>query len=227
MEQVYKAGTRTSPLALKQVEEVLESLGRFYPTFKAKIVRINTSGDKDRDTPISEIEGSDFFTREIDQALLKREIDFAIHSAKDLPDEITKGLKVAAITASIDSRDVLVSKGNLELSELPIGAKIGTSSIRRKSQLKAYRDDFEIIDIRGNIGERLKILDNSDLDAILIAAAGLIRLGLERKITQRLSFDIMQPHPYQGALAVIIRGEDRELFKLLNVLDNREELSKV
>lgn len=227
MEQIYKAGTRTSPLALKQVEEVLESLRRFYPTFKAKVVRINTSGDKDRDTPISEIEGSDFFTREIDKALLRREIDFAIHSAKDLPDEIAKGLKVAAITASIDPRDVLVSKGNLKLSELPVGAKIGTSSLRRKIQLKAYRDDFEIIDIRGNIGKRLNILSNSDLDAILIAAAGLIRLGLEDEISQRLSTEIIQPHPYQGALAIVVRREDRELFNLLRVLNNKKELSKV
>ena len=227
MEQIYKAGTRTSPLALKQAEEVLESLRRFYPTFKAKVIRINTSGDKDRDTPISEIEGSDFFTREIDKALLRREIDFAIHSAKDLPDEIAKGLKVAAITASIDPRDVLVSKGNLKLSELPVGAKIGTSSLRRKIQLKAYRDDFEIIDIRGNIGKRLNILSNSDLDAILIAAAGLIRLGLEGEISQRLSTEIIQPHPYQGALAIVVRREDRELFKLLRVLNNKKELSKV
>ncbi len=227
MEQIYKAGTRTSPLALKQVDEVLASLRKIYPRLKVEVIGIDTCGDKDKSKPISTIEGSDFFTREIDEVLLKGEIDFAVHSAKDLPDKIAKGLKVAAITASIDPRDVLVSKGNLRLSKLPIGAKIGTSSLRRKSQLKAYRDDFEIIDIRGNIGDRLKILGNNDLDAILIAAAGLIRLGLEDEISQRLPVDIMQPHPYQGALAVVVRREDRTLFKLLSVLDNKKELSKV
>lgn len=227
MEQIYRVGTRTSPLALRQVDEILTSLRKIYPKFKVEVIGIDTYGDKDKSRPISDIEGSDFFTREIDEALLKNKIDFAVHSAKDLPDELGQGLKVAAITSSIESCDVLVSKKNVKLKELPSGAKIGTSSIRRKSQLKAYRDDFKIIDIRGDIQQRLNILRNSDLDAILIAAAGLIRLGLEGEISQRLSSDIMQPHPRQGALAIVVRREDKKLFKLLNVLNNKKEVSKV
>ena len=227
MEQIYRVGTRTSPLALRQVDEALASLQKVYPKLKVEIIGIDTYGDKDKSRPISAIEGSDFFTREIDEALLKEKIDFAVHSAKDLPDELREGLKVAAITSSIDSCDVLVSKKNVKIGELPVGAKIGTSSIRRKSQLKIYRDDFEIVDIRGDIQQRLNILRNSDLDAILIAAAGLIRLGLEDEISQRLSSDIMQPHPQQGALAIVVRREDGELFRLLNVLNNKKELSEV
>ena len=222
MEQIYRVGTRTSPLALRQVDEALASLQKVYPKLKVEIIGIDTYGDKDKSRPISAIEGSDFFTREIDEALLKEKIDFAVHSAKDLPDELREGLKVAAITSSIDSCDVLVSKKNVKIGELPVGAKIGTSSIRRKSQLKIYRDDFEIVDIRGDIQQRLNILRNSDLDAILIAAAGLIRLGLEDEISQRLSSDIMQPHPQQGALAIVVRREDGELFRLLNVLNNKK-----
>jgi hydroxymethylbilane synthase len=159
------------------------------------------------------MEGTDFFTRELDEALLKGEIDFAVHSAKDLPDKLADRLVILKITPSIDPCDVLVSKGGLKLDELPHNAKIGTSSVRRKTQLKKYRDDFRIIDIRGNIGERLEKLHSSDLDAIVIAAAGLIRLGLAEKITQRLPFDVMQPHPLQGALAIVARKGDQVSYE--------------
>ena len=183
-----------------------------------------TPGDMDKTTPISEIEGSDFFTREIDEILLKGDIDFAVHSAKDLPDDLKDGLVIAAVTSSIDPYDVLVSKSGLRLDELPPGTKIGTSSFRRKTQLKKYRNDFEIVDIRGNIEERIKILDNSDLDAIVIAAAGLLRLGLEHRITQRIPFEIITLHPLQGALAVVARARDLQLLNLLSVIDSREAI---
>lgn len=220
MGRYYKVGTRTSPLALKQVEEVLSNLRKFYPGFKVRIAGIDTYGDKDKVTPISKMEGTDFFTREIDEALLNGEIDFAVHSAKDLPDKMREGLIVAAITKSIDPDDVLVSKGNLKLDELKIGAKIGASSLRRKTQLKRYREDFEIVDIRGNIEERLKILDNNDLDAIVIAACGLVRLELAKRIAQRIPFEILAPHPLQGALALVTRKEDLELIELLSIIDS-------
>jgi hydroxymethylbilane synthase len=215
---IYKIGTRSSPLALKQVDEVLEFLREFYPDIRTEIVCIETYGDKDKITPISDIEGTDFFTREIDEALLRKEIDFAVHSAKDLPDKIVSGLCIAAITKSLDPYDALVSKNNLKLKELPIDAKIGASSQRRKEQLKAYRRDFRIIDIRGNIEERLAILENLGLDAIIVAACALTRLGLEQKITERIPFDILKPHPLQGALAIEIREDDRELLKMFRSL---------
>jgi len=214
MGPTYRVGTRTSPLALRQVEEVLGALKRFYPSIKVEIKGIDTYGDKDKDTPISKIEGSNFFTKEIDEALLQGEIDIAIHSAKDLPENLTPGLFTVAITRSIDPFDVLVAKKNLRLSELKVGARVGTSSLRRKAQLESYRKDFQIIDIRGNIGERLRLLDETELDGIVVAAAGLIRLGLEKRITQRIPFDILRPHPLQGRLAVIARRDDEDIIYL-------------
>lgn len=231
MAKTYKIGTRTSPLALRQVEEVINSLKQFYPEFNYEIVGINTSGDKDKVTPISEIEGTDFFTREIDEALLKGEIDFAVHSAKDLPDEIPQGLKIAAISKSLDPYDALVSGGNLKIDELPKYTKIGASSQRRKTQLKRYRGDFQIVDIRGNIEERLAKLDKPSFcaqglgkdgfDAIIVAACALVRLGLENRIAQRIPFEILKPHPLQGSLAVMVREDNQELIDLLKVLDEK------
>jgi len=214
MGRVYKIGTRTSSLALKQVEEIVDALKKFYPAMNVEIIGIDTYGDKDKTTPISGIEGSDFFTREIDEALLKGEIDFAVHSAKDLPDDLKEGLVIAAITKSLDSYDVMVSKSGLKLDELPYRAKIGTSSLRRKAQLKKYRDDFEIVNIRGNIEERLKLLYKAELDGIVIAAAGLIRLGLGKRITQKIPFDILKPHPLQGKLAIVARKDDEDIIRL-------------
>jgi len=226
MGTMFRIGTRSSPLALKQAEEVLKVLRIHHPGIKAEKVKIDTYGDRDRSTPISEIEGDDFFTRELDDALLRGEIDFAVHSAKDLPDNIKENLTIAAITTSIDSYDVLVSKDGLGLSELRYGARIGTSSIRRKDALRKFRPDFTILDIRGNIEERLRLLDcdkSLNLDAIVIAAAGLLRLGLAHRIREKISFDILSPHPLQGRLAVLTRREDEELRELLSVLDSRKE----
>lgn len=220
-ERTVRIGTRRSPLALKQVEEVIGSLKRFYPWFTYEIVGIDTYGDLDKITPISDIEGTDFFTREIDQALLIGEIDFAVHSAKDLPDELKKGLTVVAITTSIDPYDALVSRKDLRIDQLPLGAKIGASSQRRKIQLKRYRADFQIVDIRGNIDERLNILNKDGLDAIVVAACALVRLGLEDTIAQRVPFEILKPHPLQGSLAIEARKDNIELIDLLKVLNGK------
>lgn len=222
-----KIGTRRSPLALRQVEEILRALRNFKTDIEAEIIGIDTYGDKDRDTPISEAEGSDFFTREIDEALLRNEIDIAVHSAKDLPDDLRKGLIVASVTDSIDPYDVLVSKKNLKLDGLPHGAKVGTSSLRRKEALKKFREDFQIVDIRGNIQKRLGLLDNGaikDLEAIVIAAAGLIRLGLKYRITQRIPFDILTPHPLQGSLAIVAKEDNRRIIELVKLLDNSQSI---
>ena len=215
------AGTRTSPLALKQTEEALAALNKFNPEVRFEIVGIDTYGDRDKITPISDMEGSDFFTREIEVALLNGEIDFAVHSAKDLPDKIPDGLCIAAITKSIDPYDALVSKGNLRINELRKGAKIGASSQRRKIQLKEYREDFQVIDIRGTIGERLERLDHNGLDATVVAACALVRLGLEKRITQRLPFEILRPHPLQGSLVVEVKRDNLELIKILSKIDSR------
>lgn len=218
MDKAYRTGTRRSNLALRQAEEILEALKKFYPGIKTEITGIETYGDRDKVTPISEIEGTDFFTREIEEALLRGEIDFAVHSAKDLPDKIPQGLYIAAITKSIDPFDALVSKNNLCLKDLPFRAKIGTSSLRRKTQLKKYRSDFQIIDIRGSIEERLQKLDSDGLDAIIVAVCALIRLGLQDKISQRIPLEILKPHPLQGALAIETRIDNEEIKELVKPL---------
>lgn len=220
--RTFRVGTRKSPLALRQAEEALDYLKEFYPDIKAQITGIDTYGDKDKITPISEIEGTDFFTREIDASLLRGDIDFSVHSAKDLADKIPDGLCVAAITKSIDVYDALVSKNNLKLKELPYQAKIGTSSQRRKIQIKAYRDDFRIVDIRGNIQERIHKLDTAGLDAIIVAACALIRLGLDRMIAEKIPLTVLKPHPLQGSLAIVAREEDAGLIEFLSKIDVRE-----
>lgn len=237
MGKAYRVGTRRSPLAIRQVEEVMAALRTFHPDARFEIVKIDTYGDKDRITPISDIEGSDFFTREIDIALLQGKVDFAVHSAKDLPDDPPKGLVVAAITKSIDPYDALVSKNNLRLDELASGARIGASSARRKTQLKAYRADLQVVDIRGNIEERLRLLDGNPvpgtrypvpgLDAVIIAACALIRLGLEHRITERIPFEVLKPHPLQGSLAIEARREDSGLIEILSKIDSREGVLKL
>lgn len=215
-------GSRNSPLAIAQVKEVIQLLGDTNIEFEIKTY--DTSGDIDKNTPISQVEGTDFFTDTLESALLKNEIDIAVHSAKDLPDVIPSGLEIVCITETIDPYDVLVSKNNLKLDELPRKAKIATSSNRRKEQLKKYRPDFQIVDIRGNIEERLLKLNNSDIDAIVIASAGLIRLGLEKRITQKIPFDIIQPHPLQGSLAIETKYNNFEIIKMFNKLDTRKKI---
>ncbi|MCK4264520.1 MAG: hydroxymethylbilane synthase [Candidatus Aminicenantes bacterium] len=216
--QTIRIGTRSSPLALKQVEEVIALIEKTHPECRFDVVKMKTFGDMDKTMPLEKLEGTDFFTREIEEALLDGKVDLAVHSAKDLPEVLPDGLEIAAIFESIDPYDVLISKNNLKLKELPSGARIGTSSLRRKTQLRCFREDFRIFDIRGNIGERLKKLDENDLDAIVIAAAGLIRLGLEDRITEKLSFDILKPHPMQGCLAVEIRSGDTRIKKFMSEL---------
>ncbi len=222
--RVLRIGTRTSLLALKQVEEALGYLKEFNPQVQTEIVGIDTYGDKDKITPISEVGGADFFTREIDEALLKGDIDLAVHSAKDLPGQIPVGLVIAAITESIDPYDALVSKNNLKIGELGVRAKIGASSLRRKTQLKKYRIDFQIVDIRGNVEERLEKLDKDGLDAIIVASCALIRLGLQHRITQKIPFEILMPHPLQGSLAIEARENDKEIINLFSKLDMRKEI---
>lgn len=232
MGRTYRVGARTSPLALKQVEEAMSMLKGFYPDMQTEVIGIDTYGDKDKVTPIAEIEGTDFFTREIDEAILRDEIDFAVHSAKDLPDVLRKGLAIAAITPFLDPYDALVSKSGLTLDKLPKGARIGTSSLRRKTQLKAYRNDFEIVDVRGDIEERLRLLneprttnnERRNIDAVIIAACALTRLGLSHRMTQKIPLDILKPHPLQGSLAIVAKKDNAELAELLSIIDSRKEI---
>ncbi|MGM0441891.1 MAG: hydroxymethylbilane synthase [Elusimicrobiota bacterium] len=173
--EILKTGTRKSPLALKQVEELEKKINAHFPGVKLEPVGIDTTGDRDRKTPIDRVEGTDFFTDSVERALAEGKVDIAQHSAKDLPREFSSRLEIPFITDSIDPDDVLVSRGNLNLDQLAEGAIIGTSSKRRKQGLKNFRPDFKITDIRGNIHQRLKLLDDSkNLDAIVIAIIAFI-----------------------------------------------------
>lgn len=210
MVKTMKVGTRSSRLALRQVEEIarLATFARF------EIVTIETTGDRDKITPLSKMEGKDFFTREIEKALLAGRIDAAVHSAKDLETAMPIGLAIAAITASVSPYECLVSRDRKVLKDLPCAVRIGTSSRKRREALLKYRDDLIVKDIRGDIDERLAQLDRGDFDAIIVAHAALIRLGLEERISEIIPETIVEPHPLQGALAVQVRRTRQDLIDL-------------
>lgn len=216
-------GTRGSQLALAQTDEVATQLKKLSSSTHITIKIIKTKGDKITEVPLAKIGSQGLFIKELEEALLRKEIDIAVHSMKDVPTDISPGLIIGAITKRLDTRDVLIAKGNKLLNELPNGAVIGTSSLRRKIQLLDYRKDFKIIDLRGNIDTRLKKLSlQHELQAIIVALAGVIRLGLEDKITQILPTDIILPAAGQGALGIELREDDIELRKIVSQLNNDE-----
>jgi len=210
-----RVGTRPSPLALKQIEEIQVRAQEMI----FEVIPIQTKGDRDKTTPLIARENSDFFTYEIEQALLNGEIDVAVHSAKDLEEDMPEELVIAAMTKSISRFDCLVSKGGLTLDELPPGARVGTSSINRSEGIKRYRKDLVVKNIRGNVDDRLAQLDRGDFDAIIVAHAALIRLGSQHRIAQMIPFAIIEPHPLQGRLAVQVRRDRndlREVFRRIH-----------
>jgi len=210
-----RVGTRPSPLALKQIEEIQVRAQEMI----FEVIPIQTKGDRDKTTPLIARENSDFFTYEIEQALLNGEIDVAVHSAKDLEEDMSEELVIAAMTKSISRFDCLVSKGGLTLDELPPGARVGTSSINRSEGIKRYRKDLVVKNIRGNVDDRLAQLDRGDFDAIIVAHAALIRLGSQHRIAQMIPFAIIEPHPLQGRLAVQVRRDRndlREVFRRIH-----------
>jgi len=217
MPKIIKTGTRPSPLALKQVEEVQ----RLLPEVRLEIIPIGTSGDKDKATPLAYREESDFFTDEIEQALLAGSIDIGIHSAKDLERDIPDGLVIAALTKSISPDECLVSRGSILLDKLPAGSRIATSSRKRRDAILSFRPDLVVEGIRGNIDERLAQLDSGKFDAMIVAHAALIRLGLEYRITQIIPQEIIPPHPLQGRLAVQIRSDREDLLEIFRSIDER------
>lgn len=219
MHRIIRMGVRPSLLAVKQAEEIQNLI----PAIHFKTILIETQGDKDKKTPFSTIEGSDFFTWEIEEALLSSRIDTAVHSAKDLEENTPPQLTIAAITASISPYECLVSFGNRRLDDLPYGAKIGTSSSKRKEALLRYRADLRVCGIRGTIEERLRQFDEGKFDAIIMAHAALIRLGLEERIAQIIPVAIIEPHPLQGALAIQVRARDRDLIRLFAILNQKED----
>lgn len=214
-------GTRGSRLALTQTKWVIDELGKHYPELACEMKIIKTKGDLIQDKPLDKIGDKGIFTKEIEAELLKGNIDMAVHSMKDMPSELPLGLRFTRTLKREDARDVLILKeGYASIEDLPIGATIATGSKRRKYQLLAYRSDLNIVPIRGNVDTRLCKLEEEKLDGIVLAAAGLHRLGLAHKITCYLPMEIMLPAPAQGALAIEIRQEDTKAYDLVKVLED-------
>ena len=220
-------GSRGSILALAQANLVKSSLEANYPDLTFEIKEIVTSGDKDLKSNWENSNASlkSFFTKEIEQELLDGQIDIAVHSMKDMPAVSPKGLICGAIPDREDARDVLITKGDF-LVTLPKGAKVGTSSLRRAINLKAVRPDFEIKHLRGNIHTRLNKLETEDYDAIVLAAAGLKRVGLTDKISEYLNGEVFPPAPAQGVLYIQCRENDKEIKGILKSIHN-EDIAKI
>ncbi|WP_019638270.1 hydroxymethylbilane synthase [Paenibacillus fonticola] len=217
-------GTRQSQLALTQTGHVIEALKAICVEhglpYDFEIRKIVTKGDRILDVTLSKVGGKGLFVKEIEQAMLSGEIDLAVHSMKDMPSVLQDGLITGAIPLRVDPRDALISRNGLSLDELPEGAKIGTSSLRRSSQLKKYRPDLKLEWIRGNIDSRLRKLESEGFDAIILAAAGLHRMGWEERITSLLPVEICLPAVGQGALGIECREDDAEVRHLLSLYND-------
>lgn len=215
-------GTRSSKLALWQAEYVADCLRKQYENLEVELEHITTKGDKILDVPLAKIGGKGLFTKELESAMLEKKIDLAVHSLKDMPTTLPEGLSLTAITKRFDCGDAVVSPRYKTLEKLPIGAKVGTSSLRRKAQLLKYRPDLAIHNLRGNVNTRLRKLEEEHFDAIILAVAGLKRLGFGDKITQIIPQTICLPAVGQGALAIETRADDKEMQDLLKFLHDEE-----
>ena len=213
-------GTRSSKLALWQADYVEAKLRERYPELPVVQKRMTTKGDRVLDAPLAKIGGKGLFTKELEQAMLAGEIDLAVHSLKDMPTELPEGLMLAAVTERFDPGDAVVSPRYRTLANLPQGAKVGTSSLRRRAQLLAKRPDLEIVSLRGNVNTRLKKLEEENFDAIILAVAGLKRLGFHDRITEVLPREICLPAVGQGALAIEARADDEATLSLIAFLDD-------
>ena len=222
MKHKFVIGSRGSELALWQTLHVKETLEKRFPGINLEIKIIKTTGDKMLDVALAKIGDKGLFTRQIETALLNKEIDLAVHSLKDLQTVQPEGLTIGAVSERETPNDVLISEKYASVSDLPQDAKVATGSLRRKSQLLHYRPDLQIFEIRGNVPTRLKKFAESDLDAMILAFAGVHRLNLDAHIAEIIPFEIMLPAVGQGAMAVEIRENDSELKEFLTVLNDAE-----
>jgi len=220
MKTTLKIGTRASKLALWQANWVKSALNEIDSAQNIELLTIKTKGDKILDVPLAKVGGKGLFVKEIEQALLDHRIDIAVHSMKDMPAEIPDGLCIGAIPQREVAGDVLISRTGRSFGELRRGAVIGTSSLRRAAQLRHARSDIEIVPLRGNLDTRLKKLQTENLDAIVLAAAGVKRLELEHRITEYLDPEVMLPAVGQGALCIEIRQNDAIIAPLVKTLDD-------
>lgn len=223
MNRTLRIGTRGSELALWQAHHVAALLKRLDGAPQIEIVEIRTEGDHVLDRPLSEVPGKAFFTKEIEEALAEGHVDLAVHSLKDLPTELPPGLALAAVLEREDPRDVWLARGGAAgagFAALAAGGRVGTSSLRRRALLARYRPDLELVDLRGNVPTRVRRVEEGKYDAIVLAAAGVKRLGLERHITEYLALDRFLPAVAQGAVAVEIRSRDEATRDWVRRLDH-------
>lgn len=217
---VIRIGTRGSKLALIQSEWIKSKIQDQHPHVRVELTIIKTTGDKILDSPLSKIGGKGLFVKEIEDALLQSRVDLAVHSMKDVPAELPDGLMLAAFPEREDPRDALISAGNVPIDGLPLKAKLGTSSLRRAAQILHIRPDLEIAPLRGNVDTRLGKLDGGGLDCIILATAGLKRMGLENRISQVIPTDKILPAIAQGALGLETRRDDEQTIGIIDFLNH-------
>jgi len=215
-------GTRGSLLAVTQTQWVVDEIRRHHPHLTVRVERITTRGDRNPDAPLPEVGQKGIFTQELEDALLDGSIDLAVHSAKDLPQEMPAGLDILCVPRREDPRDALVSRGGTRLQDLPRNAVLGTSSLRRQAQLRLLRRDLRFCVLRGNVDTRIHKVQRGDCDATLLAMAGLRRVGLTEQATEPLDPDIMLPAPGQGILAVQGRADDERVRALTRPAHDEE-----
>lgn len=213
-------GTRSSPLALWQAEFTKAELSKRYPELNITLKLIKTTGDVLLDSPLSKIGDMGLFTKDIEKHLIAGEIDLAVHSLKDVPTGTPEGLVITAFTEREDTRDVIISKSGKGVKDLPLNAKMATSSLRRMSQLLSMRPDLQILDIRGNLNTRFKKFDDGEFDAMMLAYAGVFRLEFSDRISEILPHDLMLPAVGQGALGIETRTDDAETREIVSILND-------
>jgi hydroxymethylbilane synthase len=220
MTHTVRIATRKSPLALWQAEFVRDSLLARNPGLQVELVKMVTQGDKILDTPLAKVGGKGLFVKELEQGMLRGDADIAVHSMKDVPVEFPEGLHLAVICQREDPRDAFVSNDYAGIEDLPQGARVGTSSLRRACQLRAWRADLEILDLRGNVNTRLRKLDEGAYDAIILACAGLIRLDFGKRIRSHLDTGFSLPAVGQGAVGIECRRDDLFINDLIAPLNH-------
>jgi hydroxymethylbilane synthase len=227
MTDVVRIATRKSPLALWQAEFVRDSLLALRPELKVELVKMVTQGDKILDTPLAKVGGKGLFVKELEVGMLQGDADIAVHSMKDVPVEFPEGLHLAVICEREDPRDAFVSNDYKTIEDLPEGAKVGTSSLRRMCQIRNWRSDLKIIDLRGNVNTRLRKLDEGEYDAIILACAGLKRLGFQNRIRTHLDPGFSLPAIGQGAVGIECRSDDDFINELIAPLNHQATRTRV
>lgn len=222
MSQSLRIATRKSPLAMWQAEHVARLLRQAHPGLEVELIGMSTQGDKILDTPLAKIGGKGLFVKELEQGMLEGRADIAVHSMKDVPVELPEGLHLAVIMEREDPRDAFVSNRYHRLDELPEGAVVGTSSLRRQCQLADRRPDLKIAPLRGNVNTRLRKLDDGEFDAIILATAGLKRLGFQQRITSYIETEESLPAIGQGAIGIECRSDDERVNALIRPLHDPE-----